>query len=34
MAQPSDRTGDQANQLHHTESGAMNFEYRSHAVAP
>ena len=34
MALPSDSTGDQANQLHHTESGAMNFEYLSQAVAP
>ncbi len=27
-------TGDHASQLHHTDSGAMNFEYRAQAIAP
>src|SRR5262245_10616090 len=34
MAQPSDKTGVQASQLHHTESGAMNLPYLGHAAAP
>jgi hypothetical protein len=34
MAQPSDSTGVQANQLHHTDCGVIIFEYLSQAAAP
>jgi hypothetical protein len=34
MLQPSESTGDQANQLHHTESGAIDLLYLTQAAAP
>ncbi len=33
-AEPVACTGDQANQLHHTEMGAINFPYRTQPMAP